>query len=180
MMKWNIDPDHSVAAFNVVHLTIARVRGQFNKLSGTLQFSSSDKSDLSLEVVIDAAGIYTGILQRDEHLSSPDFFDVATFPTIRFRSTDIETEGRNQAKLTGQLTIHGISRQVTLDAFFTGPVSSPEDLGGETAMGLSARTLINREDFGMTWNVPLPGGAVMVGREIEILLDIEADLVKQD
>lgn len=176
MMKWIIDPDHSVAAFNVEHLTIARVRGQFNKLSGTLHFSSNDKSDLSLDIVIDAAGIYTGIPQRDEHLRSPDFFDVITYPTIQFQSTHVKTEGEKKAILTGQLTIHGISLEVTMDVNFHGPVTTPEDLGGETTIGMSARTMVNREEFGMTWNVPLPGNGVMIGREIEILLDIEADL----
>lgn len=176
MAKWNIDPDHSVAAFKVRHMMLANVRGQFNKISGSIQFDFENQSEFSLEATIDASGIYTGIGQRDEHLSSPDFFDVAKHPNISFRSTGYELQESNKGKLTGDLTIHGITHPVNLDVNFAGPMKSPEDMGGETSLGITASATINREDFGMAWNAPLDNGGVMVGTDIEIHLDIEADL----
>ncbi len=178
MAKWNIDPDHSVAAFTVKHMMLANVRGQFNKLKGAIQFDFKDQSGFSLELTIDATGIYTGIGQRDEHLSSPDFFDVATHPAITFRSTGYKSQGDNTGTLSGDVTIHGITRPVELDVTITGPVKSPEDMGGETSLGITAKTSVNREDFDMTWNVPLAGDGVMVGTAIDINLDIEADLAE--
>jgi len=175
MTKWNIDADHSVAAFKVRHMMAAHVRGQFNKLSGSAKFDPNDRSSFSLEVSIDATGLYTGIAQRDEHLSSPDFFDVATYPTITFNSTGFADTGAG-GSLTGDLTIHGVTNSVTLDVTFTGPVVSPEDFGGETTLGITATAMINREDFDMAWNVPMADGGVMVGTKIIIDLDIEADM----
>jgi len=175
MKNWNIDPDHSVGAFKVCHLTIAFVHGQFNKLQGSASFDPDNLSIFSLEVTIDSAGIYTGIPKRDEHLKSPDFFDVAAYPHITFKSTGFEcSEGGGE--LTGDLTIHGVTKPVTLDVTFSGPIVSPENLGGETTLGIRACTSINREDFGMTWNVPLNGGGQMVGTNIMIDMNIEADM----
>ena len=173
MAKWIIDPDHSVAAFSVRHLTVAVVHGQFNSISGTVSFDPQNPASLSLEAAIDVAGLYTGISKRDEHLRSPDFFDLARFPAITFRSTGF---AGGTGKLTGQVTLHGSTRQVILETTISGPVRSPEEIGGETTIGISARTVLNREDFGMTWNLPLAGGGVAVGKEIEISLEIEADL----
>lgn len=176
MAKWRIDPDHSVAAFIVQHMMLANVRGQFNKIRGSIRFDFENKGDLSLEATIDTAGIYTGIGPRDEHLSSPEFLDVAAYPAITFRSTGFELQGSDNGKLSGDVTIHGIVRPVVLDVRFAGPVKSPEDMGGETSLGITATTSLDREEFGMLWNVPLDSGGVMVGTEIEIHLDIEADL----
>ena len=175
MAKWNIDPDHSVAAFKVRHMMVAHVRGQFNKLSGSAQFDPEDPSSFSLEVSIDATGLYTGIAQRDEHLASPDFFDFTTYPAISFKSTGFKaTEGGGI--LDGDLTIHGITKTSTLEVTFAGPVVSPEDFGGETTLGVTATAIVNREAFGMVWNVPMGATGVMVGKDIMINLDIEADL----
>ena len=151
MAKWNIDPDHSVAAFNVRHMMAAHVRGQFNKLSGSAQFDPADRSSFSLEVTIDATGLYTGIAQRDEHLSSPDFFDMATYPAISFKNTGFKASG-DGGMLAGDLNIHGVTQPK-----FSGPVVGPEN-------------------FGMVWNVPMDDGGVVVGKDIWIDLDIEADL----
>lgn len=178
MAKWTIDADHSVAAFSVRHLMITNVHGQFNRISGTVDFDPADQAGLALEAVIDVAGIYTGISKRDEHLRSPDFFDAQRLPTITFHSTGFDAAGTNKGRLAGELTIHGITRPVTFDVTFFGPVIGPEELGRETTVGLSARTSLNREDFGMTWNVPFGDGGVVVGREIEIDLEIEADLTE--
>jgi polyisoprenoid-binding protein YceI len=175
MSKWNIDADHSVTAFMVRHMMITHVRGQFNKLSGSALFDPADHSSFSLEVTIDATGLYTGIRKRDDHLSSPDFLDVAEHPTITFKSTGFTAAG-DGGILTGDLTLHGVTQPVTLEVAFSGPVVSPADFGGETTLGITATAMINREDFGMGWNVPMNDGGVMVGREVGINLDIEADL----
>lgn len=175
MATWKIDPDHSVAAFMVKHMMITHVRGQFNKLSGTAQFDPDDRSSFSLQINIDAGGIYTGISKRDAHLASPDFFNTAEYPDIIFRSTDFTLTGGGGI-LTGDLTIHGITQPVALEVAFAGPVVSPENLGGATTLGITATATVNRQDFGMGWNVPMDDGGIMVGNEIGINLDIEADL----
>lgn len=173
MKKWVIDPDHSVAAFSVRHMMVNNVRGHFNKVGGAIHFDPADAAKSSVEAEIDAAGICTGIKKRDEHLCSPDFFDVAKYPRIFFESVGVEITGSNRARITGDLTLHGITRPVTLDGAFFGPVTGTE---GETTMGFSAATRIDREDYGMTLNYPLEGGGFVIGREVEITLDIEADL----
>lgn len=174
-MKWNIDPDHSVAAFKVRHMMVAHVRGQFNKLSGSARFDPEDPSSFSLEVAIDATGLYTGIAQRDEHLSSPDFFDLETYPTITFKSTGF-TASDGGGRLAGDVTVHGVTQPITLEVKFSGPVLLPEDFGGETTLGITASALINREEFGMAWNAAMDDGGVVVGKDIWIDLDIEVDL----
>jgi polyisoprenoid-binding protein YceI len=173
MSKWVIDPDHSVAAFVVRHMMVTNVRGQFNKISGTILFDSTDLTKSSVETIIDVSGIYTGIKKRDEHLCSPDFFGVEIYPQIIFKSTKSEIAGENHYKINGDLTIRGITRSVTLDAVYCGPEKSPF---GETSIGFTAKTTINREDYGIIWNMALESGGVMVGKEVHIYLDIEADL----
>lgn len=173
MAKWVIDPDHSVAAFVIKHMMVANVRGQFNKISGTIYFDPADLSKSSVEVSIDASGIYTGIQKRDDHLRSPDFFDTATYPHIIFKSTAVKADGVNNLKVNGDLTIHGITRQVTFDVEYSGPEKSPY---GETSMGFTATAMVNREDYGLLWNVALESGGVMIGKDVRILIDIEADL----
>jgi len=177
MAKWHFDPDHTVAAFGVQHLAIAKVRGQFNKVSGILTYDPANPAATGLEVTIDVASLYTGIRKRDVHLVSPDFFDAVNYPEITFSSTGCAMTGRT-GRLTGDLTIRGITRPATLAIELTEPIKLPEDFGGETTLGLSARTVINREDFGIVWNMPLGDGNVLVGREVEITLDGEADLAE--
>ncbi len=174
MGKWIIDPDHSVAAFTVRHMMVADVHGQFNKLSGTIQFDPADIAHSFVEAEIDVSGIYTGIQKRDEHLRSADFFDVEKYSGITFRSTRVEPSGGHRFRVSGGLTIHGITHPVTFDAEYLGPVKGTEE--GETVVGFSAATRISREDYGIMWNVNLldPGG-VVVGREVAIVLSIEAD-----
>jgi len=173
MAQWVIDPDHTVAAFVVRHMMVANVRGQFNKISGTITFDPDNVTKSSVEVVIDASGIYTGIQKRDDHLRSPDFLDVEQFPHILFKSKNIASASVNRLKIIGDLTLHGITKQVTLMADFVGPEKSPY---GEISRGFMARVSINREDYNIMWNVPLESGGVMVGKEILITLEIEADL----
>jgi len=175
MAKWIFDPDHSVAAFVVRHLMVTNVHGQFNSISGTLDFDPASRSLTAIEVEIGAAGIYTGIGKRDAHLASPDFLDAANHPIITFRSSMVQFSG-GKGCVTGDLTIRGITRPVTLDVEMSGPIKIPEDIGGETSIGLAAQTTINREDFNVMWNAPLYDGGLMVGREVKIYLEIEADL----
>lgn len=175
MVKWVIDPDHSVAGFVVRHLMIANVHGHFSKIVGTIYFDPSDITHSSAEATIDVASICTGIQKRDDHLRSPDFFDIEKHPKITFKSTKFEITGSNRCKVNGDLAIRGITRPVTLEVEYFGPVKSPY---GATSLGFSATTKIKREDYGMTWNEAMEGGGVMVGRDVQITLDVEADLTE--
>jgi polyisoprenoid-binding protein YceI len=177
MAKWRIDPDHSVAAFKVRHMMISQVRGQFNRLRGAAEFDPDEPSSFALEVSIETAGLYTGIAKRDEHLRSADFFDALIHPAITFKGDNF-TAAADGGKLSGELTIHGITRPITLELTFAGPVKSPEEFGGGIAFGLTGTTRVDREEFGLLWNVPLDDGGVMVGKEIAIDLDLELDLEK--
>lgn len=174
MSKWTIDPDHSVAAFSVRHMMVANVHGQFNKISGTIEFDPSDVSRTSMSVEISVESIFTGIKKRDDHLRSQDFFDADRYPTITFQSTKAERTGFSSGKITGELTMRGITRSVTFDLNYSGPVNSPF---GETCMGFSGQLKINREDFAIMWNEPIENGGFMVGKDIEVAMDIETDLV---
>ena len=174
MARWIVDPDHSVAAFSVVHMMIARVRGQFNKISGTIFYDPLKIGSSSVELVIDAASVFTGIQKRDEHLRSPDFFDVEKCPSISFKSTRIDPVNSNQVQVTGDLQIHGKTGRITVRALISGPVKDP--LGDGSSMGFTASLVINREDYNMTWNQPMDDNGFMVGSDVEILIDLEADL----
>jgi polyisoprenoid-binding protein YceI len=174
MARWILDPDHSVAAFSVVHMMIAHVRGQFNKISGTVYFDPLNINASSVELVIDVASIYTGIRKRDDHLRSPDFFDVDKYPTISFKSTHIESTNGNPVNVTGDLLMHGRTHRISLPARLSGPVEDP--FGDGSSMGFAASIIINREDYAITWNQPMADNGLMVSSTVEILVDIEADL----
>ncbi len=176
MAKWIIDPDHSVASFSIRHSMVANIRGTVTGISGTVVFDPGDVEKSSVEASIPVSGLTTGIRKRDEHLFSADFFEVEKYPVMTFRSATVEKTGSNRGKVAGDLTIRGITKTVIMDAEYFGPVKGPEELGGETSMGFSASFTINREDFGMMWNVPFGSGNLVVGREVQITLDIEADL----
>lgn len=177
MSQWIIDPDHSVACFAVRHMNIATVRGMFHKLTGKIEFDPPDVSRASVTAEIDVASISTGVKKRDDHLRSGEILDAGRYPKITFVCKAVKSTGGNRAKITGDLTIHGVTKTVAFDAEFSGPIKSP--IGGETTLGFSAATTINREDFGVTWgNDPLEGGGFLAGKETEITLDIEADLVE--
>ncbi len=176
MSEWKIDPDHTVAAFTVRHFMITLVRGQFNKISGSIQFDP-DKPDLgSVEVEIEAASIYTGIPKRDEHLCSPDFLDVHNHPLIQFKGLRMEPVAIHSFKVTGDLTIRGVTRSVPLDLEYLGKVKSPFD--EDISIGFSATTRINRHDFGVSWNFTMENGGLVAGNEVLLNLEVEADLVK--
>ena len=170
-MAWNIDTSHSEILFAVRHMMISTVRGQFNKFSGTIAIDETNPVNSSVEVSIDVASINTRDEKRDGHLTSGDFFDVATHPTITFKSTKVEVTGATTGKIHGDLTIKGVTRPVVLDATFTGKAKSP---WGTTSAGFNAKTTINRTDFGLTWNVALETGGFLVGEDITITIELEA------
>jgi polyisoprenoid-binding protein YceI len=178
MAQWNIDPDHSVAGFSIRHMMVADVRGTITGITGTILFHPDALERSSVEASMPLSGLTTGNRKRDEHLFSADFFEAERFPSITFRSTKVEKTGSNRARVTGELAIHGITKAVAMDAEYFGPVKSPADIGGETVIGFFASLTINREDFGIMWNVPLGGDNLMAGREVRITLDIEADLAE--
>ncbi len=178
MAKWNIDPDHSVAGFTIRHLMITNIRGTLTGITGTILFDPAAMENSSVETSLPVTGISTGNKKREEHLMSADFFDADHFPLITFRSSRVEKTGTNRGKIAGDLTMRGVTHQVTMEAEYFGPIKSPADLGGETTMGFSASLTVNREDFGIMWNFPFDNGNLVVGKDVEITIDIEADLAE--
>jgi polyisoprenoid-binding protein YceI len=171
---WNIDPSHSAIAFSVRHMVVSKTRGRFTKWSGELRFDADEPRASSVQVNIDPASIDTADAQRDEHLRSADFLDVEKFPTASFRSTKVEEVESGVYRVTGDLTVHGVTKSVVLDIVYEGTGKDP--WGGERA-GFSGSTSIDRKDFGLRWNQALETGGVLVGDKVELILEIEA--VKQ-
>ena len=168
---WNLDPIHSTAEFKVKHMMISNVKGQFTGIFGALTLDEADIENSRVEASIDAASINTREAQRDAHLKSADFFDVERFPTLTFRSTRVQRAGDDELKVTGDLTIHGVTRKVVFKV--EGPTAPAKDPWGNTRIGLSATTKINRKDFGLTWNAALETGGILVGDEVALTLDVE-------
>jgi polyisoprenoid-binding protein YceI len=168
---WNLDPVHSVAEFKVKHMMISNVKGQFTAIKGTLAYDEKDVTNSRVEASIDASSISTGDPQRDAHLKSADFFDAEKYPALTFRSTGIQRTGDGELAVTGDLTIHGVTKQVVFDV--EGPTPSGKDPWGNTRVGLSATTKINRKDFGLTWNAALETGGILVGEEVTITRDVQ-------
>ncbi|MFO7320761.1 MAG: YceI family protein [Chloroflexota bacterium] len=171
MPTWKLDPAHSRANFSVRHMMVSTVRGGFDRVSGKLEFDPEHPEKSYVEAVIDAASISTGVEDRDNHLRSADFLDVENYPTITFKSTDVTITGENTADVHGNLTIRGVTKPVTLKVEHVGTAVG---MTGARVSGFEARTQINREDFGLTWNVALETGGVLVGKEVRIDLDVEA------
>ncbi len=168
---WEIDPAHTTIQFSVRHMMISNVRGQFGKFSGHVEGDETKPTDAHVEATIQTASIDTGNEKRDEHLRSPDFLDAAKFPTITFTSKRIEKLGDAKWKVIGDLTLHGVTKEVVLDlSDVTQPMKDPM---GNLRAGAEVRTTINRQDFGITFNKTLDGGGVMVGNEISISIDVE-------
>src|SRR5580658_229648 len=168
---WQLDPAHSNAQFSVRHLGISNVQGEFTKVSGTVNLDDQDISKSTVNASIDVASVDTRVQHRDDDLKSDHFFDVAKFPTITFQSTKIVSTGDGTAKMTGSLTLHGVTKEVTFDV--TGPTKPIQVMNG-TRRGASAITKINRQDFGMVYMTNnLPGGDEMIGDTVTITLDIE-------
>jgi polyisoprenoid-binding protein YceI len=168
---WKLDPAHSVAEFKVKHMMISNVKGSFHGLSGVLNLDESDLTHSTVEASINVATLKTGDEARDGHLKSPEFFDVAQFPTITFKSINIDSVGGAEYAVTGELTLHGVTKAVTLAVE---DLSTPsKDPWGNHRIGLSASTRINRKEFGLTWNSPLESGGVLIGEEVNISLELQ-------
>jgi polyisoprenoid-binding protein YceI len=168
---WNIDPTHSVAEFKVKHMMISNVKGQFAKVSGVLNFDETDLAKSQVQAVIEAASINTRDEQRDTHLKSADFFHVEQHPTLSFKSTRITQKAEGEMSVAGDLTIRGVTKPVVFTV--EGPTAPAKDPWGNTRIGLSATTKINRKDFGLTWNAALETGGILVGDEVTITLDVQ-------
>jgi polyisoprenoid-binding protein YceI len=175
-MKWTIDQDHSVAVFSIRHMMVANVWGQFSKITGTIEFDPANPADASVEASITVDSLTTGNSKRDEHLLSPDFFDAQLFTHMHFKSSNVDAIQGNTGKISGELTIRGVTRPVSMEVEYSGPVTSPAELGGETTLGFTASAVIDRTDFGVNWNVPLDKGGLMVGNNVRLTIEIEADL----
>lgn len=173
-MTWQIDYAHSEINFMVRHMMISKVRGGFNEWSGTVNFDPENPTNTTVDVTVQLTSVTTGEQQRDDHLRSPDFFDVATYPEMRFKSTKVEQDDVDEGLLYGELTIRGITKPVVLDVEYAGQAKSP---WGSTSAGFSASASINRKDWGLTWNQALETGGVLVGEKINI--SIELELVQQ-
>lgn len=169
--RWEIDASHSGIHFSVRHLVIAKVRGQFTRWSGALLVPDGDFTRASVEAVIDASSIETGVADRDAHLKSADFFDTAQYPEIVFKASEFEPQGDAEGRLRGSLTIKGVTRDAVLTVERHGQLKDP--WGNERA-AFSAKTAIDRKDFGLTWNQALETGGVMVGDRVDLEFEIEA------
>jgi polyisoprenoid-binding protein YceI len=169
-MSWEIDASHSHAAFSVRHMMVSTVRGRFNVMRGHLHIDEQQPSNSWVDAEVDAASIDTHDEKRDAHLRSADFFEVDIYPTITFKSTRIEHLGGQEYKVTGDLTMHGVTRQVTFDAEYSGQ----SNMMGVQRAGLSAKTRINRKDFGLGWGAVVEAGAVAVSENVAIEIDLEA------
>lgn len=178
-MKWTFEPGHTAAEFRVRHMMVTWVRGHFKNVKGTMEFDPDKPGSASINVVIDAGQLWTGEPDRDTHLKSADFLDVANHPEILFRSSGVQQLGANHFKLSGDLTIRGVTRPVVLDVTHLGQWPTPYweggvDKGPITRAGFHATTSINRHDFGVSWNSAMDRGGIVVGNEVWIEIDVEA------
>ena len=168
--KWTIDAGHSGIHFSVRHLVIAKVRGKFTKFRGTIELEEADLTRSQIDVSIDVASVNTSEDTRDGHLRSGDFFDAEKFPTATFKSTSITKNG-DAYLVKGDLSVHGVTKEVELDATFEGKGKDPR---GDERAAFQAKTSINREDWGMKFNMPLEGGGVVVGTKVDLEFEVEA------
>jgi polyisoprenoid-binding protein YceI len=171
MPQWNIDPAHSVAEFSVRHMMISTVKGSFAVIEGNLDFDPADPEAASVEATIDVSSINTNAADRDNHLRSPDFFDVENYPQMTFKSTRIEKTGDNTGRVVGDLTMRGMTKEVSFDIEYFGEVPSPF---GDRRVGFNGTTTINREEWGLTWNQQLETGGVLVSKDVKISVDLQA------
>jgi polyisoprenoid-binding protein YceI len=168
---WNLDPAHSAAEFKVRHMMISNVKGSFGGLKGSLTLDESNPAASSVRATLDVNTVSTGDPQRDGHLKSADFFDAAQYPEMLFQSTAVTKTGDGEYKVSGNLTIHGVTHPVTFAVEGLG--AAGKDPWGNVRIGLTATAKVNRKDFGLTWNSPLETGGVLVGEEVHITLDAQ-------
>jgi polyisoprenoid-binding protein YceI len=171
---WGIDLAHSSVGFMVRHLVVSKVRGKFTRWNGVIRMDENDLAKTEVDVAIETGSVDTGVEQRDNHLRSADFFEVGKYPTMAFKSTRVYKEPDGTLRLFGNLTLHGVTKPVVLDVEFAG---SQKDPWGGLRAGFSARTSLDRRDFGLTYNQLLETGGVVVGEKVDV--DIEVEAVKQ-
>lgn len=168
--SWNIDGSHSSVGFSVRHMMVTNVRGTFDKFTAKVDGSPTDPAAAKISATIEVASVDTRDAKRDEHLRAADFFDAAKFPQMTFASTKVEKTSATSAKVTGNLTLRGVTKPVVLDVEYTSPLKNP---WGRTVVGATATGKINRKDFGVSWSRSLDGGGVVVGDEVTIQLDLQ-------
>ena len=168
---WQVDPNHSSAQFAVRHLGLSTVRGAFTKVTGTANLDEQDITKSSVEVTIDANSVDTRVPNRDNDLRSDHFFEVAKYPTITFKSKKVEQVAPGKLKVTGDLTIHGTTKEVVLEV--DGPTAPVKDPWGNQRIAASGTTKINRQDYGVKWNATMDNGGVVVGNDVDITIDVE-------
>jgi polyisoprenoid-binding protein YceI len=168
---WNIDPDHSNVGFKIKHLMVSNVKGNFNKYTGTVDLNEKNITKSKVDVNIETASVNTNVQKRDDDLKSSNFFDVAKYPAMTFVSKKVAKAGKDKLKVTGDLTLHGITKEVVLNV--EGPSKESKDPWGNIRKGATATATINRKDFGLNWNKALETGGVLVGEEVNIILEIE-------
>jgi len=171
---WKIDGSHSNTQFSVTHFMISTVRGSFGTMSGTVEYDGKSVASIKVDATIDATSVNTNNEKRDGHLKGSDFFDVAKYPTLTFKSTKVVPGTDGTFKLVGELTMHGVTKEVTLDV--TAPSQIIKGKRGDSRVAASATATINRQDFGVKWNSDMDGGGVVVSDSVKITLDIEATL----
>ena len=169
--SWTIDQDHSNVGFKVKHLMVSNVKGEFRSFNGTIDIDDKDVTRSKVVVNIETPSITTGVTKRDDHLKSPDFFDVAKFPVMTFVSKRVQKAGNDKLKIYGDLTLHGVTKEVALDV--EGPTKAYKDPWGNIKRGVSATARINRKDYGLTWNKAIESGGVVVGDDVAISLEVE-------
>ncbi|MFD1039074.1 YceI family protein [Virgibacillus byunsanensis] len=169
---WNVDAAHSELGFSVKHMMISKVKGSFNEFDAVIEADPSELTDAKIEVSVDVASVDTRQEGRDEHLRSADFFDVENYPKMTFVASDVKKKSDSNYDVTGDLTIRGTTKPVTIDVVYEGQSKDP--MSGNTVAGFSGETTINRQDFGLTWNAAVETGGVLVGEDIKINFEIEA------
>jgi len=177
--KWHFEPGHTEVEFRARHMMVTWVRGLFKNVTGTLAFDPAEPTKMSFETNIEAATLWTGVQQRDDHLRSADFLDVANFPIISYKSTSVQPCSAHEYVVEGDLTLHGVTRSVPLEVAFLGQWDTPwwedgVDKGPKRRAGFVGRARIDRYDFGVNWNDAVANGGVVVSPEIELRIDVEA------
>lgn len=168
--QWGYDDTHAKVGFSISHFGISETEGKFTKFSGSVLSDKSDFSDAKIDITIDVNSINTEAPQRDAHLKSADFFDVSKFPAIVFKSKKLTAVGKNKYKLTGDITMHGVTKEIVLDVIYKGTVVDPFK---NTKAGFKLSGTLNRNDFGLSWNGKLASGEILVGNEVELMINIE-------
>jgi polyisoprenoid-binding protein YceI len=172
---WNINPDHSSIQFQVRYMTVVNVKGAFDKFQGTVELDEKNLAKSSVNIAIDSTSINTGVEKRDEHLRTDDFFDCSKYPTITFVSKKVTPAGKGKLKVIGDLTMLGKTKEIVLEV--DGPTPMIKDPWGNLRRAATAKTKINRQDFGLTWNKVLDTGGIMIGNQVNIIMEVE--LVKE-